>query len=49
MGGAGGGVSSEEKSEHIYFLEENLLHAFSNLGKNISSTLLLKLFPYSDQ
>ena len=48
-GRRGGGVSSEEKSEHIYFLEENLLHAFSKLGKNISSTLLLKLFPYSDQ
>ena len=33
-GGRGGGVvSSEEKSEHIYFLE-NLLHAFSKLGKN---------------
>ena len=30
----GGGVSSEEKSEHIYFLEENLLHAFSKLEKN---------------
>ena len=47
--GGRGGVSSEEKSEHIYFLEENLLDAFSKLGKNISSTLLLKLFHYSDQ
>ena len=42
-GGRGGGVSSEEKSEHIYFLEENLLHAFSKLGKNYFHTVIKTL------
>ena len=31
-GGEPQGVSSEKKSRHIYFMEDNLLHALSKLG-----------------
>ena len=42
------GVSSEKKSRHIFFMEDNLLHALSKLGYQWSSMLSRKFLVYSN-